>query len=124
MRADFDYTAISPGVSIVEPLPTEGLRFDVGKARFDLLPPEAMEELAMHYAKGAKKYADRNWEKGYKWSLSYRALRSHLNLWLRGESRDQETGTNHLICVVWHAICLFTFELRGLGTDDIRRNRS
>lgn len=109
-------------VKIIDPITgaSKGQKID----RYDLIPPEFEDALATHYGQGAKKYADRNWEKGYKWSLSYRALRSHLNLWLRGESRDQETGTNHLICVVWHAICLFTFELRGLGTDDIRRNRS
>ena len=88
--------------------------------RYDLIPPEAEEALAVHYGRGCAKYADRNWEKGYKWGLSYRALRSHLNLWQTGESYDQETGTHHLICVVWHAMALFIFEIRGLGTDDVR----
>ena len=34
------------------------------KGRFDLLPYEALQEVAIHYAQGAEKYADRNWEKG------------------------------------------------------------
>lgn len=89
--------------------------------RYDLIPPEFEDALARHYGEGAKKYEDRNWEKGYKWHLSYRALRSHLNAWVRGESYDQETKSHHLICVAWHAIALFIFETRGLGTDDIRR---
>ena len=63
---------------------------------------------------------DRNWERGYKWHLSYRALRSHLNAWQRGETYDQETGSHHLVCAAWHCICLFTFEMRGLGMDDVR----
>ena len=89
-------------------------------ARFSLIPPEAEWALAENYGRGCKKYADRNWERGYKWSLSYDAMRRHLNQWQRRESYDQETGTHHLIAVAWHAICLFIFELRGLGTDDVR----
>jgi glutamine cyclotransferase len=45
--------------------------------RFDLIPEEMETGLARHYGEGAKKYADRNWEKGYKWGLSYAALRRH-----------------------------------------------
>jgi len=89
-------------------------------ARFDLIPPEAHWALAEVYGKGSTKYADRNWEKGYKWGLSVAALERHLNAWKRGESVDPETGCDHLMQVAWHAFCLFTFELRGLGTDDVR----
>ena len=87
--------------------------------RYDLIPPEALDSLAEVYGRGATKYADRNWEKGYKWGLSVAALGRHLNRWLRGESYD-ETGCHHLMQVAWHAFCLFTFEVRGLGTDDVR----
>ena len=89
-------------------------------ARFDLIPPDALWALAEHYGKGAEKYADRNYEKGYKWGLSVASLQRHLHQWLMGESVDPETGTNHLIAVAWHAFALFIFELRGLGTDDVR----
>ena len=89
--------------------------------RFDLIPNEFEKALATHYGIGSQKYEDRNWEKGYRWSLSVGALRRHLAAWLSGESVDPETGSNHLIAVAWHAIALFIFELRGLGTDDVRR---
>lgn len=88
--------------------------------RFDLIPPEAMRELASHYGRGCAKYEDRNWERGYKWGLSVGALQRHLHQWLMGESYDQETGSHHLIAVAWHAFCLFTFELRQIGQDDVR----
>lgn len=91
-------------------------------ARFDLIPPEFEWALATHYGVGCRKYEDRNWEKGYKWSLSLAALRRHLNQWERGEDYDEETGSHHLIAVAWHAAALFIFGLRGLGTDDIRRS--
>lgn len=35
-----------------------------GKGRYDLLPPHAIFRLAKHFENGAKKYGDRNWEKG------------------------------------------------------------
>lgn len=89
--------------------------------RFDLIPNEFEVALATHYGRGATKYADRNWERGYRWSLSVGALRRHLAAWLDGESIDRETGSNHLIAAAWHCVALFVFEARGLGTDDIRR---
>lgn len=95
----------------------KGIKID----RFDLIPPEFEDALARHYGEGAKKYADRNWERGYDWHLSYRSVRSHLNAWLRGEDNDPETGTNHLICSIWHLIALYTFQMRKLGTDTVRR---
>ena len=89
-------------------------------ARFDLIPPEVEWALAEHYGRGCLKYQDRNWELGYKWSLSVGALRRHLSQWLMRESYDQETGGHHLIAVIWHATALFIYELRGLGKDDVR----
>jgi len=62
---------------------------------------------------------DRNWEKGYKWSLNVAALQRHLYLWLMGEDVDPETGCRHLAQVAWHAFALMTFSQRGLGTDDV-----
>ena len=87
-------------------------------ARFDLIPPEFEIALAEHYGLGARKYADRNWERGYRWGLSYAALRRHLAAWACGESIDPESGSHHLVAVAWHAITLYIFERRGLGTDD------
>jgi hypothetical protein len=101
--------------------PTTGGEKGIKIDRFDLIPPEFEDALARHYGEGAKKYADRNWERGYQWHLSYRSVRSHLNAWLKGEDNDPETGTNHLICSIWHLIALYTFQIRGLGSDTIRQ---
>ena len=90
-------------------------------ARFDLIPPEALWELTEVYGRGAQKYADRNWEKGYKWGLSVAALLRHLFTWLMGAKRDED-GNHHLAQVAWHAFTLFTYETRGLGTDDVHGN--
>src|SRR5512146_2965093 len=71
-------------------------------ARFDLLPVLPLTELAEHFGRGAKKYADRNWERGYKWSLSFAALMRHAWAFWGGEDIDPETGTPHIIAVAWH----------------------
>lgn len=78
-------------------------------ARFDLIPVSALTHLAEHYGKGAEKYEDRNWERGYEWSLSYAALQRHLTAWWNGEDVDAETGHSHLDAVMFHAFALRTF---------------
>jgi hypothetical protein len=100
---------------------TEGRKS--GGLRFDLLPVDALAEVAYVYTAGAQKYEDRNWEKGYKWSLSIRALVSHLYFFLAGEDRDPETGSLHIAQVVWHGLALLTFYLRGIGDDDRAENQ-
>ena len=92
-------------------------------ARFSLIPREFLWALAEHYGVGARKYADRNWEAGYNWSLSLDALERHLNQFLLGERYDEETGSHHLICVAWHACALFCYDIWGVGTDNIRSQR-
>ena len=36
-------------------------------ARYDLLPVGPLRQVAEHYGKGASKYADHNWRRGYEW---------------------------------------------------------
>lgn len=86
-------------------------------ARFDLIPQDALFEVAKVYGVGSKKYEDRNWERGYAWGLSYGALQRHLSLDMQGEDMDPE-GFYHLAAVAWHALALLAFRLRNVGTDD------
>lgn len=87
-------------------------------ARFDLLPWEELFEVAELYGVGAAKYAERNWELGYKWSLSFAALLRHLVLFWCGESLDKETGKHHLTSVVFHALAMMHFDVHKKGSDD------
>lgn len=82
--------------------------------RHDLIPTEALAELATHYGVGAQKYpdADRgipNWRRGYDWSLSYSAALRHLNAFWGGEDRDMETKSKHVIAAAWHCMSLATY---------------
>jgi hypothetical protein len=86
--------------------------------RYDLIPPKALEYLALIYGKGSLKYADRNWEKGYKWGLSFRALMKHAWAAWRGEWLDPESGLPHLMHAAWHCFTIVTYHDYRLGTDD------
>lgn len=96
----------------------EGTKYDSGKIRLELLPPEFLESVADILTFGASKYGDRNWEKGMAWSRPFGALMRHMWAWFRGEDCDPETGKSHL----WHAGCniafLITYEERQIGHDD------
>ena len=50
-----------------------------GKGRFDLVTPFGIMRLAKWYELGAKKYADRNWEKVMHFSRYIYSAMRHLN---------------------------------------------
>jgi len=95
-----------------------GRKDDQNKPRMDLIPPESLWALAVVLGFGARKYGDRNWECGMRWSRYYAALLRHLIAWWGGENDDPESGMPHL----WHVLCcavfLVTYEDRGIGEDD------
>lgn len=74
--------------------------------RFDLIPVGPLRELAKHFGRGAMKYDDNNWRKGYDWSLSFAALMRHAWAFWGGEDIDEETGTPHIIAAAWHCFAL------------------
>jgi hypothetical protein len=86
----------------------EGTKHDEEKPRTDLLPIDPMMDIAEILTFGAKKYSDRNWEKGIKWSRVYGALLRHMFAWWKGQDLDPETGKSHLA----HAGCCIMFLLQ------------
>lgn len=87
-------------------------------ARFDLIPKKALWKVAELYGKGAEKYDDHNWRRGYPYSLSQAALERHYALWVEGQDYDDETGCHHLAAVIFHALSLITFEEEHPEMDD------
>lgn len=85
--------------------------------RFSLIPKDALAEVAKVYGYGSQKYAKHNWAKGYDWDLSQDALERHYAAWSTGEDYDEESKCLHLASVVFHALTLIAFTLRGKGTD-------
>ena len=102
----------------VTPKKMGGQKFDSDKLRYDLLPPELLEEVARVLAFGAEKYSARNWELGMQWSRPFGAMMRHMWAWWGGEDKDPETGYSHLA----HAACciafLVAYERRNAGEDD------
>jgi hypothetical protein len=95
-----------------EPMPPieVGLKFDSGKAEYDLIPAHALHELAIVLTLGAQKYSPENWRKVPEGKKRYfAALERHLWAWKRGERYDPETGRPHLA----HAMCnlFFLYEI-------------
>lgn len=114
-------------------IPVENLRFDTEEvrsvsstggakgtklARYDLLPVGPLRQVAEHYGKGASKYADHNWRRGYEWSKSYAALMRHATQFWSGEDIDEETGSHHMAAVAFHALALLEYAKTHPEFDD------
>ena len=96
-----------------------GPKFDEGKLRWDLLPPEAVEGVIRAIEYGASKYSERSWEQGISYSRLFAATMRHLWAFWRGEDIDRESGLLHLDCAAANIAFLQTFHRRRMqGLDD------
>jgi dATP/dGTP diphosphohydrolase len=96
-----------------------GLRFNTGKNQVELIPVEWIWALAMVLTRGAAKYAVRNWERGMKWSYPVGCAFRHMLKFLCGERYDKETGCHHLAMAAWNCLALMTYDIRGIGENDL-----
>ena len=96
-----------------------GLRYDTGKVRLELLPPEWIWGLGQVTTAGAMKYEPRNWEKGMAWSKVLGPMLRHTYKWMAGEMYDEETGCHHLAMVAWNALALMSYQIKIVGQDDV-----
>ena len=94
-----------------------GIKYDNGKLRLDLIPPEMHEALGEVLSFGAGKYGDRNWELGIDEDRLYAAAQRHLLAHRKGEILDHESGQPHL----YHAFCnigmMCTLHMRNKPTS-------
>jgi len=97
---------------------SSGVKFDHNKVRYDLIPPYPLNELAKLYTFGAKKYKDRNWEKGLRWGRCFAALMRHAWAFWNGETYDKETGQHHLVHAVFCCFSLIEFNKTHKEFDD------
>lgn len=72
----------------------------LGKGRMDLLPCRALIALSKHFEAGARKYEDRNWEKGIPIHSFMDSGLRHLCQYLMGK-RDEP----HLEAACWNLLC-------------------
>ena len=79
-----------------------------GKGRCDLLPACAILRVAQHFEAGAKKYEDRNWEKGIPVGSFIDSAIRHLMKYLDGQADE-----DHLCAAGWNILCaMWTEEKR------------
>jgi len=87
---------------------TGGVRdMGAGKGRYDLLPLLALFRLARHFENGARRYQDRNWEKGLPLSVYWDSACRHLFKTLLGlEDED------HASAALWNVACYMETKMR------------
>jgi len=73
---------------------------ETGKGRFDLISPIFLKQLAVICEKGAKKYADRNWEKGIPLMRYMDSAERHINNYKEGKRIE-----NHIVQAAWNLMC-------------------
>lgn len=100
---------ISFGEGLAEREPADG------KGRYDLITPFGIRRLAIWYELGAKKYADRNWEKGMPFSRYIDAAKRHLDKYIMGI-----TDEDHLAAAAWNILSIMHHEELGqIELDDM-----
>ncbi len=96
----------------------EAIRHDDNKLPWHLFPMNAASEVVKVLQFGAKKYDERNWEKGMAFSRCFNSCIRHLNAWWYREDNDPESGLCHLSHAACNILFLIFYGLRGVGTDD------
>ena len=89
--------------------PAVGAKFDEGKLRYDLIPPEALAEWVRVLTYGAEKYSDRNWENGIDTGRLFAAMQRHAWAWHGGEELDPEMQIHHMAAVMFNAAAIITY---------------
>lgn len=108
-RIDDSGERISYGENMAIREPSEG------KGRFDLITPFGLERLAKWYELGAKKYSDRNWEKGIPFSRYFDSAMRHMSKFIMGR-----TDEDHLAAAVWNLMAIMHHqELGQTELDDL-----
>jgi len=98
-----------------------GLRYNKDKPQWSLLPWDAVAAVVGVLGYGAKKYAPRNWERGWSYSQTFDSLQRHLLAWYQTrEDFDPESGKHHLAHVACNALCLLAFAVRNRDDLDDR----
>ena len=95
-----------------------GIKHDLGKPAFNLIPPRAELAMASVLTFGAAKYAPDNWKLVDNAETRYiAAAMRHINAYRAGEIWDRESGLQHLA----HALTCLAF-LIELSPDSMVSN--
>lgn len=113
-------------------------RYNKGKIRLELIPPEFEYELARVYTMGAEKYTlrdeegnvldkgDDNWKKGLDWREVLGSVKRHINAFQMGEDYDMDYPqelvdkygpTLHLANACWGLATLIYYFKHNINTE-------
>lgn len=93
---------------------SEGMKYDEGKIRMELVPPQLLEIVGEVLTYGAEKYAPNSWQdvpNGLDRYLG--ALYRHLIAYHKGEFFDKESGLPHLAHVITNAYFILHLNIEG-----------
>jgi hypothetical protein len=82
------------------------------KPRFDLLPPEEIQDIVEVLTFGAQEHLDFGWRYVSK-KEHFAAMLRHIFQWRSGKKLDSESGKSHLAHAVCRALFLMYLDKRG-----------
>ena len=103
-----------------------GFNRDMGemKGRMDLVPWRAIREVSIHCEMGAKKYGERNIDKGCpQWSLYSSGIR-HMSKVIDPDENDPEDTLTHLRAAAWNILWALEQYVNGKADIDYGCSKS
>jgi hypothetical protein len=115
-----DQIVVPKGTEIVGLTKDDGtvMRYNGGKNRLDLVPPEWLEGLGSVITFGANKYRPNGWRDGMPWSDTMASALRHITSWQKGEELDSDSGLPHLLHAATNLMFLYTYGLENVGEDN------
>lgn len=103
-----------------------GIKHDSNKPRYELIPFEALHEIAKVFTFGANKYGDFNYRKGLTYNRLLGASLRHISKYIQGIDLDNESNLNHLAHAISNLMMIITFEKENKGEilDDRYNNNN
>ena len=95
-----------------------GTKYDDGKPRVELVPPQFIIDISKVLGYGAQKYDAHDWRKGFSWMRIYASTMRHLLQWAGGEDIDKESGLPHLSHAATNILFLMEFSKTHKELDD------
>lgn len=78
------------------------------KPRYDLIPPESLLRVAKHFATGAKKYGESNWEKGLPAETCIESAFRHFEAVRLGKMDE-----DHVAATIWNLLVYMEIKRRN-----------
>jgi hypothetical protein len=93
-------------------------KYDDGKPRTDLIPPQPLLEVARVYTYGADKYGADNWRNAPSLRRYLAAAQRHVLAFQDGEDLDDESGLHHLAHAACNMLIMMTLLEHKPESDD------